>query len=304
MNKLLSAEFARLSKSFVFKMGLCFSAGLGAFIILMRWMDVKKHSQAYAELGAEYYGADGLIFVGGIYIVFAVAVFVGIFIGTEYGDGTIWNKLAVGHMRKNIYLSKLAVCGFASLLMHVMYIVVSLAAGSLMLGGTTMEIKEILAFTAAGVTAMWAMTAILLLISMSVQSKAAGSVACLLVTMVMLFASLTIWQKLSAPEYYDTYDYEDENAGEAITGEDDTPIYVDGDTGKAMTKERVKNPRYLTGTKRKVYEFLNNFLPVSQLYQIVMNDASHLGLMAVYDCLIILLTAGLGVIIFKKKDLK
>lgn len=304
MNKLLSAEFARLCKSFVFKLGLFFSAGLGVFIIMMRWIDVKEHPQAYAELGAEYSNADGLIFVGGVYIVFAIAVFVGIFIGTEYGDGTIRNKLAVGHMRKNIYLSKLAVCGFASLLIHVLYIGVSLAAGSLTLGGTTMEVKEILAFTAAGVTAMWAMTAILLLISMSIQSKAAGSVTCLLVTMVMLFAALTIWQKLSAPEYYDAYDYEDENAGEAITGEDDTSVYVDEDTGKAITREKEKNPRYLTGTKRKVYEFLNNFLPVSQLYQIVMNDTSHLGLMAVYDCLIILLAAGLGIIIFEKKDLK
>ena len=63
MYKLLSAEFIRLRKSFVFRLGLCFSAGLGSFIVLMRWMDVKQNAKIYAELGTEYKNADGLIFV-------------------------------------------------------------------------------------------------------------------------------------------------------------------------------------------------------------------------------------------------
>lgn len=286
MNRLLSAEFIRLYKSFVFKLGMFFSAGLGIFIIMMRWMDVKTHPQIYVKLSAEYANADGVIFVGGLYIVFAAAVFVGIFVGTEYGDGTIRNKLVVGHRRKSIYISKLVVCGAASLLMHVLYILVSLAAGSLLLGGTTMEVQEILLFTGAGVTAMLAMTSILLLLSMSIQSKAASSVACLLVTIVMLFTSLTIWQRLSAPQYYDSYAYVDENTGEVILG------------------EKEENSKYLTGTKRKVYEVFNNFLPVSQLYQIVLNDKSNLGMIVIYDCLIVFFTAGAGIFIFQKKDLK
>ncbi len=286
MNRLLSAEFVRLWKSFVFRLGLFFSAGLGIFIIAMRWMDVKAHPKIYAELPAEYTSADGLIFIGGIYIVFAAAVFVGIFTGTEYGDGTIRNKLAVGHSRKNIYLSKLIACGAACLTMHGLYIAVSLAAGLLLLGSITMEPIEILSFTGAGMAAMMAMTAILLLLAMSIQNKAAGSVACLLLTMIMLFASLTIWQRLSAPEYHDAYAYVNENTGEVITG------------------EKEENPKYLTGTKRKVYEFLNNFLPVSQLYQIALNDSQNLGTMIMYDCLIICLSTGAGIVIFQKKDLK
>lgn len=286
MNRLLIAEFVRLCKSFVFKLGLFFSAGLGIFIVIMRWIDVKKHPKAYAQLGAEYFSADGLIFVGGIYVVFVVAVVIGIFIGTEYGDGTIRNKLVVGHKRKSIYASKLVVCGAASLIMHGSYIVASLAAGNLLLEGTTMEGKEILLFIAAGSAAMLAMTAILLLISMSIQSKAAGSVVCLLVTMVMLFASLTIWQRLQAPKYSDGYSYMNEITREIKTG------------------EKVENPRYLTGVKRNVYEFLNNFLPISQLYQVVMGESGNVGTMMLYDCLIIFVTMGGGIMMFQKKDLK
>ena len=286
MNRLLSAEFVRLWKSFVFRLGLFFSAGLAVFIIVMRWVDAKMHPQAYAELPAEYTSADGLIFVGGIYIVFAAAVFVGIFIGTEYGDGTIRNKLAVGHSRRNIYLSKLIVCGMACLTMHGLYIAVSLAAGLLLLGGITMEPTEILSFTGAGLTAMMAMTAILLLLAMSTQKKAAGSVACLLLTMIMLFASLTIWQRLSAPKYHDAYACVDENTGEVITG------------------KKEENPKYLSGTKRKAYEFLNNFLPISQLYQIVLNDNQNLDTIIIYDCFIVCLTTSAGILINQKKDLK
>lgn len=285
MYKLLSAEFIRLRKSFAFRLGLCFSAGLGSFIVLMRFMDVKQNAKIYAELGPEYKNADGLIFVGGIYLIFAAAVFIGIFVGTEYGDGTIRNKLAVGHKRRSIYLSKLAVCGTACLLMHLLYIIVCLIMGKLLLGGTTMQADEMLLFTAAGMTAMLAMAAILLLISMSVQNKA-GSVICLLLTMILLFAALTIWQRLSAPKYHEEYAYLNEETGEVIKG------------------EKEENPKYLSGTKRKIYEFLNDFLPVSQLYQIVLNDAGHLGRIMVYDCLIVLLTAGAGIVIFEKKDLK
>lgn len=286
MNKLLSAEFARLCQSFVFKLGLFFSAGLGIFSVAMRWMDVREHPQIYAEAGAEYSSADGLIFAGGLYLIFAAAVLIGIFIGTEYGDGTIRNKLAVGHRRKNIYLSKLLACWFASLLIHLLYIVVSLAMGSLLFGGTAMEGKEICLFTAAGTAAMMAFASILLLISMSVQSKAAGSVACLLFTMIMLFSSLTVSQMLDAPEYHDGYAYMDEDTGEITVGEEE------------------RNPRYLSGNKRKAYEFFNDFMPVSQLYQIARNDAGHFGRMMGYDCLMIFVTAGAGIFIFQKKDLK
>lgn len=286
MNKLLSAEFVRLFKSFVFRLCVLFSAGLGIFCVVMRWIDVKKHADLYAQLGAEYSNADGLLFVGGLYLIFAIAVFIGIFVGTEYSDGTIRNKLTVGHTRSDIYFSKLIVCAVADIILHILYIFVVWGLGQLLINGTTLSTKEIITFTAAGTVVMLAMTALLLLISMSIQSKAAGSVVCLLVTIIMLFATMFIDQRLSAPEYYDAYTYTDES-----TGED---IYV----------EKEKNTKYLTGTKRQVYEFLNDFLPISQLYQIVASDSIDFGVTVMYDCILIFITTGAGILIFKKKNLK
>lgn len=286
MSKLLSAEFVRLFKSFIFRLGLLFSAGLGAVVVLMRYMDVKKYYSRYAQLDAGYSNADGLIFIGALYIMFAIAVFIGIFVGTEYFDGTIRNKIITGHTRSSIYFSKLIVCAAANIMMHILYIFVVLLLGNLFIGGTTMNLKEILFLTTASTTALLALTALLLLFSMLIQNKAVGSIVCLLTTLIMLFASLTIWQRLEAPEYYEAYEY------------------VNGDTGETISAEREKNPKYLTGTKREFYEFLNNFIPGSQLYQIAMNLSDNLKLIVIYDFVIIAVTTGVGIIVFQKKDLK
>lgn len=286
MNKLLSAEFARLFKNLTFKLCLLFSGGFGAFLVLMRWWDVKIHSVDYAKLGVEYSNADGLIFLGGVYLIFAIAVFISTFIGTEYSDGTIRNKLTAGHTRGSIYFSKLIVCAVADIMMHILYILGVLILGNLLIGGTTMTVTEILSLAMVSTTAMLAITALLLLFSMLIQSKAVGAIVCLLATLIMLFSALIIWQKLEEPEYFDAY------------------TYMDEDTGEMVSVEKEKNPGYLKGTKREVYEFLNNFIPVSQLYQIAMNISDNLSLLVVYDCVIVIVTAGVGVTAFRKKDLK
>ncbi len=286
MSKLLSAEFVRLCKSFVFKLGILFSAGSGVFMVLMRWADVRKNADEYAQLSVEYSNTDALIFVGGLYLIFAAAVVVGLFVGTEYSDGTIRNKLSAGHARRDIYLSKFIVCAAADVVIYVVYILVVLGLGQILLGGTTFHVKEILVFGAAGITAMLAMTALLLLFAMSIQSKASGSVVCLLSAIILLFAALIIYQRLEAPEYYEAYSY------------------VDEETGETIEVEREKNDRYLSGRKREVYEFLYNFLPVSQLYQIAMNEPDNLKLMVVYDFVIVVITTGVGIAIFKKKNIK
>lgn len=286
MNKLLSAEFMRLYKSFVFKLCLIFSAGLGIFTVIIRWLDIRKHADTYAQLSVEYRNADGLIFVGSLYMIFAVAVFVSIFVGTEYSDGTIRNKLTIGHKRSKIYFSKLIVCAAVTFTINILYIVVVLLFGNILIGGTTMSIVKILSFTATCSTAIIALTAILLLLSMSIQNKAAGAVTCLIVTLVMMFAALIIYQRLNTPEYYDAYSF------------------VNEDTGKTISVDKEKNTKYLSGTKREVYEFMNDFLPVSQLYQVAMNVSDNLMLIIIYDCIIIIASTGIGVTIFKKKDLK
>ena len=124
---------------------------------------------------------------------------------------------------------------------------------------------------------------------MCITNKAAGAVIGLLLTIILLMATMTISTRLSAPEYTEAYSYTDEVSG------------------KLITVDRERNRQYLTGTKRKIYTFLYDFLPTCQSYQIVqMSDTpiENCGILFAYDGLLLLLSTGAGIHIFRKKDLK
>ncbi len=285
MSQLLRANFFRLWKSGIFRLCVLFSIGLSGFMVIMRYVDIQKHPEEYAELGIEYSSADGLMFIGALYLLFAAAVLVGIFVGTEYADGTIRNKLVVGHNRPTIYLSNLIVCAVANEIVLLSHIAVVWIFGKLLLT-VEMSVKEILSFVLLEFLSFLALTAVFVLFAMLIQSKAASSVTVLILSIILLFATMTIQNKLDAPEYYEGYTYTNEETGEVIE------------------REREKNPDYLTGTKRQVYVFLNDFLPSSQIYQVAMQKSDHAGQMAGYAGLLFLVSTGAGIIVFRKKDLK
>ena len=289
MNNLIYAEFSRLFKSFIFRLGALFSFGLAAFVIFMRYMDVVKHSSEYAQLPVSYSNADGLIFAGGFYLVFTFAIFVSLFVGTEYSDGTMRNKLIVGHSRLKIYLSKLVVCAAANVLFHLLYIITTLLLGMLLIHGVSYALGILLKYTLWGVCVTLAFSALLVCLSMCIPNKATSAVIGLLLTIILVFSTMSISLRLSAPEFLETYSYTDEVTGQLVT--------VGGE----------RNDEYLTGTKRKIYTFLYDFLPTCQMYQIIqVSDApiEHCGIFIAYDGLLLLLSTGAGILMFGKKDLK
>lgn len=286
MSNLIYAEFSRLFHSFIFRLALLFSAGFSVFVVLTRFVDIQKNATVYAALDPSYSNVDGLLFAGGLYIVFAASVFLGIFVGTEYSDGTLRNKILIGHSRFSVYLSKLIVCTLADILLHLVYLALTLILGWLLLHGTAIPTEEILKFSVLGILTFAALSALLLMISMLIPSKAAGSITGLILTVAMFFTMLVVNDILRAPEYYEGYTYENT------------------DTGETITVESRKNTNYPTGLMRKVYECINDVLPVSQLYQICTQDDSHAKQMAGYDLVLFLATTGIGIFAFERKDLK
>lgn len=285
MGKLLSAETNRLFHSLIFKLGMLYSGGMGILVVMMRWLDVRKNAAFYASLSASASNVDGLVFVGGLYNIFAIAVFVGIFVGTEASDGTIRNKLMVGCRRWEIYLGEWLVCSLASLLFHLAYIVVALGVGVPLLG-TTWDIPSLLLLTLAGSAATIALTSILVLAAMAIQNKAVGSVVCLLLVILSLFLTLFIFQKLLEPEYTRARTIEDE------------------ETGAVIEIPSEPNPYYLSGTVRQIYLLLQDALPLSQLYQVVVDETEKIPQFLLWDGAWIILTLGVGMPIFKRKNLK
>lgn len=102
MSKLLSAGFIRLRKDKIFWIALIFMFGAGVFFPVMRYIDMQK--SGYIN------NIDNGFFACALFIGVVMAVFCSLFIGTEYSDGTIRNKVVIGQKRTSIYLSNLIIC--------------------------------------------------------------------------------------------------------------------------------------------------------------------------------------------------
>ena len=137
-----------------------------------------------------------------------------------------------------------------------------------------------------------AFSALFTLVSMLSQSRSTGVSICLISFFVLFFAlpilffaGMIVMQRLQEPEIYDAYSYTDED-------------------GVMVHEDAQPNPNYLTGTKRKFYEFLNDANPMGQMVQYTNIRVEKPGLLMLYSFGIILLSTAAGVVIFRKKDVK
>src|SRR5699024_2737479 len=90
MLKLLSANRIRLQKSKFFWIGLFATIGYSVFLLLMNYIE-KISYIGNSIVQINYYLLSPLSIIS-----FFCPIFSGIFIGTEYSDGTMRNRLIVG----------------------------------------------------------------------------------------------------------------------------------------------------------------------------------------------------------------
>lgn len=276
MSKLLSANFTRLKKDKVFWICFGFMVLIGIFIPVNKYMNMKKYNYIQT-LDQGFFNYTLLIGV-------VLSVFCSLFLGTEYNDGTIRNKIVIGHTRTNIYLSNFITCIIADIFLCLAYLVPTLCLGTLLLGFFEADPKLILVFVFGAFVMSFAYAAIDILIAMLNQNKAIVAVLCILSAFLLLFAGVFINARLSSPESYPGYSY-------LINGE-------------IIEEEEEPNPDYLRGTKRKVYEFFYDFLPGGQAIQFSAMLTEHPKRLILYSSIITILTTGCGLFFFQKKDLK
>ena len=280
MTKLLHAEFSRLIKTKLFWLGTLVMVGLPLYAVGVRYHDL----QAAPDFAWET--ADGLWFIGGIYLGIVLSVFVSLFLGTEFNDGTIRNKLTVGHTRGEIYFTNQIVCTAVSLFYHIVYIAVLYAFGSLLLKSWETPMKILAVMTLLSLTAVAALSAVFTMLAMLIHSRSAGAVTAMLVAMAMLIGAMTVYSMLNAPEYI-------ENAFQ---------LSIDGEL---VQSDPIPNPKYLTGTKREVYQHLLNTIPTGQLLRFgnleYTDDMRYLPL---YALAVSAICTAAGFFLFRRKDIR
>ncbi|MEY8426584.1 ABC transporter permease subunit [Lachnospiraceae bacterium 46-15] len=275
MNKLISAGFARLKKDKVFWISVLLMLGIGIYLPISSY----SFSQNYGQPTV----LDSNIFSHIILAFIVFSVFCSLFIGTEYSDGTIRNKIAVGHTRGAVYLANLIVCTAANLIILAAYEAAYLCVGIPLLGFFQSDIRTILLFALCTVGICLAVSAILTLIAMLCHSKAITTVLCIIGMVILLCAGTYINSRLNQPEIYSNYSY----VNGAFVEEGEQP-----------------NPLYLRGSERKVYEFLYDFLPSGQVAQCQEMTSKHPQLLLLYSGIILIAASGAGLCAFRRKDIK
>ena len=279
MSKLVYAGFVRLRHDSSFRVGTLVMAVVGLALPVYHFFLMKKYVGYMVCLENSFFTYVPLI-------VIIAAAFCSLFIGTEYIDGAIRNKLIVGHDRIYVYLSNLIVCFAAECIMCAAFFVTDLGAGILLLGFFASGWKITLAYVGCVFVLCAAVTAIYTLIAMLCQNKAVTAVICILGIVFMIFWGAYLNSQLSSPAVYEGY------------------VYQDSVTGEYVKEEDIPNPYYIDGTKRVVCEFLNDLLPGNQTAQFWMGDAVHLWQMALYSGMITVVVTGAGIFFFRGEDIK
>lgn len=281
MNKLLRANFTRLWKNKLFWGCIIFMFADAVNTVVSQFITFKRNGGERSLYFTERLALDQTVAVSII-----TAIFVGLFIGTEYSNGTMRNKLIIGHSRMAIYFSNLAVCIAAAVMIHVTYVATALLGGLIAFGNIFTQMDVFIKLFAVSLIVVTAFAAMLLPISTHITSKSAGVTTTIMLTLVLLIFAVMISQGLSEPEVYEAYTIIDAN-------------------GEEIYEPEMKNPFYVSGVQRKVYEVLYDVLPTCHAARIQLDDMpENPAVIPLWSAAVIVVTTACGAVFFRRKDLK
>lgn len=254
--------------------------------------------------GDEGFGLDFRVFeilsVGAL----LVPVVAALFINTDYHDGTIRNKLCVGHRRYAIYLANLVVCCLVGVFYFALHLLMVLPLGHALGGRLTTAPGELLVRGAASLGVLLSLTAIAVAVSTLMTHRAVTVVIIFMAALLLDGAMLIENQLAQPPEVPDITE-----TVETVNSDGDTVIqYVDreGRLLKPSEAPMVPNPMYVGEPVRSVLRWANDLLPGGQIFQLMSLTEERqppwaIGLGGLTTAA---LSTALGLMLFRRKDLK
>ncbi len=329
MTNLLSAQFSKLFKNKMFYAAVIIFAAIGfvSTMLFFRYIPDLAHfaEEAKANGDTEYlqnmYETSIMFDISSRMdfhiIVFAPAIFISMFIGREFDNNTIRNKVIVGSSRLLIYLSNLIVCFVAQLIMHIVYclsafipsIIVYLKYRSIInMRFFDISFKDFLLSQVIGIGIMLVCSSLYLLITMTAGSRTRAVISSIIVILAMFLVSNKINTILYVPNEED-YNYYIPTYTET-TDTPDTSNFIEFDPyfGYDSYTNYVESYRgkNLKGGKRFLYETIDDTLPTSQALYIMSSDATspRTGKIILCDLLFSVVLSAVGIIIFNRKELR
>ncbi|MGN1001795.1 MAG: ABC transporter permease subunit [Oscillospiraceae bacterium] len=280
MTKLLSAYFTRLVRE---KALWLFAAGMLLAAALVMLSGIQNDVRYGSSMTLEEAAFNSATFIG-----LFCAVAVTLFLGKEYSDGTVRNKLITGHKRGQIYLACLTASLAAAEIVAVAWFLGGLI-GIPHFGLWTMAPEQLLLNLLLTALSTAALASVFCLVGMLVTNRTASVVASIFLWLGLLLLGSFLYNQLCEPEMT--------ISGVTITAE-----------GGLQLGDEIPNSAYVGGMARKVFTALLNILPTGQAILLANLDdvtvPADPALEAVGSVLLILLTTAAGVLAFRKKDLK
>lgn len=276
MNRLLGANFSRLWRSKIFWIEIIVMLIYAIVFIL------NGCRQAMGDMAEYNYALDNYYFNFALSIGVFCMLLISLFTGTEYGDGTLRNKLIVGHTRTCIYLSNLVTNFSASFLIMSVWLIGAMI-GVPVLGFWEMGYKQLMLYLAIITLFVAVFSAMFTFIAMLTSNKTMTVVITVIIFFGLLLFSSMIYGALEQPEM---------TSGVIVT--------VEG----IQVTEPAPNPKYVSGTLRKVYEFILDASPCGQSMQIEMLEVVRPVRMMIASAIITVIVTIGGIALFKKKDIK
>ena len=261
MGKLLRSNFVRLKKNPLFWIALVVATIDPLYTVLNNFYYGKLWEHSFPPDNALMMVANGYIFP------IALAAFVALFVGTEYGDQTRRNKLIVGHSRTSLYLSNLIVCVTAALTMYAVGVIAAVAVGVPLLGSYESPAKILLPQIGCTLLSVAALAAMDTMLAMLITNMVVGGIVTLLASVGLAYLPQVLWNRVCIP---------------------------------------IEELQATRGTY-KIYKVLYDALPTCQLYRYTSyaeDLPGNLWLFPFYSMLIIGVTTTVGLLCFRKENLK
>lgn len=279
MNKLLKANFSRLKK----ETSLWLVAGGTLGLVIAQMIDWALQNSKL-DAAVQHNTLDASLFELIPFIGIIYALFIAPYLGKEYSDGTIRNKLVVGHKRGYIYLANYITCFVGTLFIYSMIFIGGFAVGVPLLGGWQGEISTLITYILMGVFFTASLASILTMLCMLCSKRSVSAVLAIILAFVLMLIASIVYNALCEPE----------------TTREFISFSMDG----VELGDPIPNPVYVSGVRRTIYEFLMQFLPTGQGVLIANKEITNSVLNIIYSIATTVVVNICGIIAFKKKDLK
>ena len=288
MYKLLNASFYRLRKNKIFLGLVILTIIIAVFMLVSEYLNNIKYSSVF---GISSNTTDILLMKFINIIGFFIAIFTSLFVGAEYSDGTIRNKIVAGHSRKNIYLSNLIVSILVGIFLELIYLIIVSIVSIPILGLVQMSFLQLAVILLDIIMIIIVYSSIFNFIALICSNITISTVSSLLLILIMFVIDMLLSPTANSTEYIQKNIVMDEQGN--------------------VTYEVVKNEDYPGKLVQTICKTISNFNPVSQAIEISGNkinmneeDFNNMKVYPLYSLGLIIIITAIGIYLFNIKELK